>query len=305
MKSRPSDEQVKSSLLFMLSAMYAMKRKNPLAESFLIQLDVDLEAAGLDEMRTLSSESIYFTDAKCQGLFPSEQVMPNGKVRNTPVTFGNNGIAIHTNPTTPRFAKPTSFSMLPQNSNFSGIMRTSISVSEIPVRQKTPFNGQSPQTLSPDTDFNGNSTGSGSSGQSPASMQNNNSGRISSISSITPPSNNQDDPIQSYRKHTGLPTGSGFNQLAGTDHEMVFNENDSFTFDFNASNSTDFFTQYPQLQETFAQQKTGLTPTANVADLGSMSDAEFDSVMNGIPGWEAAGLDTIGLAQIYRMPGNQ
>ncbi|KAH6685219.1 fungal-specific transcription factor domain-containing protein [Plectosphaerella plurivora] len=44
LKSRPSDTQTTDSLQFLLTAMNALKRKNPLTESFLVQLDVDLEA---------------------------------------------------------------------------------------------------------------------------------------------------------------------------------------------------------------------------------------------------------------------
>lgn len=43
LKSRPNDRQAEASLQFLLSAMHAIKRKNPLTESFLVQLDVDLE----------------------------------------------------------------------------------------------------------------------------------------------------------------------------------------------------------------------------------------------------------------------
>ncbi|TLS27578.1 hypothetical protein PpBr36_05187 [Pyricularia pennisetigena] len=44
LKSRPDDSQSSDSLRFLLAAMNALKRKNPLTESFLVQLDVDLEA---------------------------------------------------------------------------------------------------------------------------------------------------------------------------------------------------------------------------------------------------------------------
>ncbi|CAI6099921.1 unnamed protein product [Clonostachys chloroleuca] len=44
LKSRPDDGQSSDSLRFLLSAMNALKRRNPLTESFLVQLDVDLEA---------------------------------------------------------------------------------------------------------------------------------------------------------------------------------------------------------------------------------------------------------------------
>ncbi|KAB2101599.1 hypothetical protein AG0111_0g10293 [Alternaria gaisen] len=51
LKTRPKDEQMKSSLQFLLQAMEALRRKNPLTESFLVQLDLDLESAGLQGMR--------------------------------------------------------------------------------------------------------------------------------------------------------------------------------------------------------------------------------------------------------------
>ncbi|RYP64284.1 hypothetical protein DL771_008843 [Monosporascus sp. 5C6A] len=47
LKSRPDDGQIADALRFLLSAMNAIKRKNPLTESFLVQLDVDLEALGM------------------------------------------------------------------------------------------------------------------------------------------------------------------------------------------------------------------------------------------------------------------
>lgn len=46
LKSRPDDSQATDSLRFLLSAMNALKRRNPLTESFLVQLDVDLESLG-------------------------------------------------------------------------------------------------------------------------------------------------------------------------------------------------------------------------------------------------------------------
>ena len=47
LKARRDDATVKSSLEFLLSAMQALKAKNPLTESFLVQLEVDLEGSGL------------------------------------------------------------------------------------------------------------------------------------------------------------------------------------------------------------------------------------------------------------------
>jgi hypothetical protein len=54
LKTRPKDQQMNSSLQFLLQAMQALRRKNPLTESFLVQLDLDLESAGLQTLQTKS-----------------------------------------------------------------------------------------------------------------------------------------------------------------------------------------------------------------------------------------------------------
>lgn len=56
LKSRPEDSQTGDSLRFILSAMNALKKKNPLTESFLVQLDVDLEGLG---MRNPKYKSVF------------------------------------------------------------------------------------------------------------------------------------------------------------------------------------------------------------------------------------------------------
>ena len=62
LKSRPNDEQVRASLQFLLTAMGHIKKKNPLTESFLVQLDVDL--AGMlgeanEQVRSLLQSHTY------------------------------------------------------------------------------------------------------------------------------------------------------------------------------------------------------------------------------------------------------
>ena len=47
LKTRPKDQQMTASLQFLLQAMQALRRKNPLTESFLVQLDLDLDSAGI------------------------------------------------------------------------------------------------------------------------------------------------------------------------------------------------------------------------------------------------------------------
>nr|POE47795.1 tropolone cluster transcription factor tropk [Quercus suber] len=62
LKSRPNDSPVRSSLQFLLSAMHAIKRKNPLTESFIVQLDVDLESAGLENSDELRAAAVLNDD---------------------------------------------------------------------------------------------------------------------------------------------------------------------------------------------------------------------------------------------------
>lgn len=57
LKSRPDDSTVQSSLQFVVGALNAMKSKNPLTESFLVQLDVDLEGTGIRAVNPRFAES--------------------------------------------------------------------------------------------------------------------------------------------------------------------------------------------------------------------------------------------------------
>lgn len=50
LKKMPNDQEMKQSLEFLLTAMSAIRRKNPLTESFLIQLTLDMEGSGLDTL---------------------------------------------------------------------------------------------------------------------------------------------------------------------------------------------------------------------------------------------------------------
>lgn len=63
LKSRPDDSTVYSSLQFVISALNALKAKNPLTESFLVQLDVDLEGTGIRAIESLKTGSSYVNQA--------------------------------------------------------------------------------------------------------------------------------------------------------------------------------------------------------------------------------------------------
>ena len=63
LKSRPKDQQVRSSLQFLLRAMQALRRRNPLTDSFLVQLDVDLEGTGLEIGKSFTANPIKYHPA--------------------------------------------------------------------------------------------------------------------------------------------------------------------------------------------------------------------------------------------------
>ena len=63
LKSRPDDTSVFSSLQFVVGALNVMKAKNPLTESFLVQLDVDLEGTGIRGLQNSKSESAHVIQA--------------------------------------------------------------------------------------------------------------------------------------------------------------------------------------------------------------------------------------------------
>ena len=47
LKKMSNDQEIRQSLEFLLAAMQALQRKNPLTESFLVQLKMDIEGSGL------------------------------------------------------------------------------------------------------------------------------------------------------------------------------------------------------------------------------------------------------------------
>lgn len=48
LKKAPEEQEIRASLEFLLNAMHVFKRRNPLSESFLIQLSLEAQGTGLD-----------------------------------------------------------------------------------------------------------------------------------------------------------------------------------------------------------------------------------------------------------------
>ena len=100
LKSRPKDTQIKASLQFLLSAMHAIKRKNPLTESFLVQIDVDLEGAGLENTNELRA-SMQPSQGYPFGRSAAPAGCPNTSKENgegRPPTYGDIGLAAYNDP---------------------------------------------------------------------------------------------------------------------------------------------------------------------------------------------------------------
>lgn len=59
LKKNPDEEEQRASLEFLLNSMNVLKRRNPLSESFLMQLSLDIEGTGLDTlMQNLDFSSV-------------------------------------------------------------------------------------------------------------------------------------------------------------------------------------------------------------------------------------------------------
>lgn len=65
LKIRPKDEQFREALQFLVTALGHIKQKNPLSESFLFQLDLDV--AGL-----IPEGPVMYSSAACSGYPPKQ-----------------------------------------------------------------------------------------------------------------------------------------------------------------------------------------------------------------------------------------
>lgn len=223
LKSRPKDEQIKASLTFLLTAMQAVKRKNPLTESFLIQLGVDLEGAGIDTTSFQRTPWASREAPKC----PLEA--GGGRP-----TYGDNGLATFTDPM--RGTHDAAFNT--QRGGTYGLATDQISGAfgaslnqrfELPNRQRG-----SPQSFQMDTSpdaSNGSATGSGT-GSGTGSYSNDQRTPNSSNTGYTPPSASLDPAI-----FTSAETVNGNNTFAGN------------VGDFDLSSFSSTTQQQPQQQQ--------------------------------------------------------
>ena len=142
LKSRPDDSQTGDSLRFLLSAMNALKKRNPLTESFLVQLDVDLEGLGMrhsqkatwggstaqvgspsTHIRTeilTQAQQVHVQDKQECFFMPRDAISSGGQVpmtepQNTPKSYENpEWLSLPTQPNIDQQAQPASPGLVPE-----------------------------------------------------------------------------------------------------------------------------------------------------------------------------------------------
>lgn len=162
LKSRPTDNNVKASLHFLLTAMQAMRRKNLLTESLLVQLDIDLQGAGLEESRSLRNRMAkmagngpYVNSKKFA--CPAEKKHGNSSEEHH--GFGDNTVMFSKDPPLPQGVRsasgmpsdPTRMPNYPDSIQSPSAYTDSSDgrrFTSMPTRTKTPSTRPSPATVS-------------------------------------------------------------------------------------------------------------------------------------------------------------
>jgi hypothetical protein len=221
LKSRRDDETVKSSLHFLLAAMQALKAQNPLTESFLVQLDVDLEGSGLDIPLVATRNPNGSTK------FPGEMPTNSDTVHCSPLfeIRESQAPSAHTRPLRTASDMPMNFS----GQDFSsaeleaiGYFGQSSTQRQMPQREKSTLSdGRSPhysqQNNPSDNGFSPGASahqpGSGRNSNQPTPSASSTSNKGSSHTSFTPPQ--YDDGSISY---------AAFNAMSPNTAQRIFDQ---------------------------------------------------------------------------------
>ena len=308
LKSRPKDGQIRASLQFLLQAMQAIKRKNPLTESFLVQLDVDLEGAGIEDtkgIRAQAQSKAPFIPNRSEGC-PSEHLHMGHQT-----TYGDIGLAAYNNPNasgTQTTSAPSQHTNQPTSqpqaaSAFGafaqtgpneigddnmGFIPSSIHQFELPNRQRSPGSSnqstgmhRTPQSFNADMDMSPDGSSAEHRTPNSSTQSQHNLSTHTSNTGYSPQNMQQHD--QSSR---GMQTEPG--RLSGP---SLFDPNDgTFSTDFNIH---DFPAGDNQQQgfvlpsnwgaggTGFTPGPSGLTPAASgIGDMLGMSDADWNQMMD-------------------------
>ena len=313
LKSRPKDNQVRTSLQFLLAAMHAIKRKNPLTESFLVQLDVDLEGAGLEDTRALRQHMPMQTNTtnRSPSCPQAHLGMPDPAHIDRPPAYGDQGLAVYnqpdlqnvpTIPVAAGISEPFEYSnVATTNTSYTGYLSNDRNQFDVTNReQRTPGSlhtindsnqYRSPVNIGTDMDTSPDGSGGGGGQHTPSSQQNNSS--HTSNTAYSPPNaqNPQQQQPQQQRQQQTQPNPQSHN----LNNSTLFDPNDPiFTtgFDMSSYAATSFdpgqqqdFMQQSQVWEMGGSSGTGLTPGGPGADIMNMSDVDWNQMMEGLGDW--------------------
>lgn len=301
LKSRPKDNQVRMSLHFLLTAMHALKRKNPLTGSFLVQLDVDLEAAGLEDSRALRQQMTnpsQYVDRMPGPVQCNLAVGQDGELGGPPA-YGDQGLAVYNQPDARNvFDIPIlstgscPYTHETPDPSFSSFVFNDSNQFEVTSReQRTPGSmhtlndttqNRSPTNLYRDMDTSPDESGGSGEQHTPNSLQNNSS--HTSNTAYSPPNAQDQQHYQTARAQHPSQSTTYDNNL------NFFDPNDpSFTTNFETSSfpATAFDHQqhgFPHPSD-WSSGKTGLTPGAPGVDMMNVSDFDWNQMMEGMGDW--------------------
>lgn len=310
LKSRPKDNQVRTSLQFLLAAMNAIKRKNPLTESFLVQLDVDLEGAGLEDTSALRQHIPVppATANRMPGCPQGHLAMPDPAQTHHAPTYGDSGLAVYNQPDSqnvpnipvaPGISEPFEYSnVATTNTSFTTYLPNQFDVTN--REQRTPGSlhtvtdsnqYRSPVNITTDMDTSPDGSGGAGGGQHTPNSQQNNSSHTSNTA-YSPP--NSQIPQQNQQQHQQQHPNTNLNPTLFDPHDPAFTANT--TFDMSSYPATSF--NPAQMQQDFLQQSqvwetggggggggTGLTPGGPGGDIMNMSDVDWNQMMEGLGDW--------------------
>lgn len=257
--------------------MHALKRKNPLTESFLVQLDVDLEGAGLNSLRMQSKKTQDAGDYTNAGDYTQTCAIHGlGNKNRAPPTYGDLGLAAYNKPNQNIVDARTSFDAI---ANPNGTINISSSHLELPNRQRTPGTFISEMDTSPD--------GSGGDQQGSGSSTNNVASSHTSSTAYSPQQQLQVDPNQltAVFDNGSQTFNQGYNSMHG-----VQEPGGAFIPVHNWEGTV-------QAVPENVVQGTGFGALGG-GELGDvmagMSDAEWNNVLDSMSGWDS-GLDHGGM----------
>ncbi|KAK5134967.1 hypothetical protein LTR08_005919 [Meristemomyces frigidus] len=290
LKSRPKDEQVRANLDFLLSAMHAIKRKNPLTESFLVQLEVDLEGAGLDDARSLRVQAPANRAPAC----PTQHLGMQPTSGDCAPTYGDQGLSAYNNP------NQTVNIVGPHSDPADAFAYATGNISEF-VGGSPAF--ELPSRLRAQTSNDGSYMHRNSQSSHDAEMDTSPDG---SGGRPTPSSTNlSQHNASSHTSHTGRSPESRLpDQQACANPELagiagIFNPNnssayntdfDSFTASATGDQQSGFVLPQGWAPGTgLTPGPSGLTPGGGMGDMAAvigMSDADWNQVLDGFPTWD-------------------